>query len=123
MARSVDFPAPFGPSKPTISPASHRNDTRLSAQRRPKLRETSAKLSEVKAELRRRMHDPIPAMGEWLRSVVNGHIRYYGVPMNQTALKIFWTQVGWLWHRALSRLSVRRLNANMGQSAQIEREP
>ncbi len=64
-----------------------------------------AKLSEVKAELRRRMHDPIPAMGEWLRSVVNGHIRYYGVPMNQTALKIFWTQVGWLWHRMLSRRS------------------
>src|SRR5229473_207473 len=64
-----------------------------------------AKLSEVKAERRRRMHDPIPAMGEWLRSVVNGHIRYYGVPMNQTALKIFWTQVGWLWHRMLSRRS------------------
>ena len=29
-----------------------------------------AKLNEVKAELRRRMHDPIPEVGQWLRSVV-----------------------------------------------------
>src|SRR2546422_1290531 len=64
-----------------------------------------AKLSEVKAELRRRMHDPIPAVGTWLRSVVGGHIRYYGVPMNQPALHRFRFQVGWLWHRALSRRS------------------
>jgi hypothetical protein len=24
--------------------------------------------------------------GKWLRSVVSGHIRYYGVPMNSQAL-------------------------------------
>src|SRR6266542_2031373 len=39
-----------------------------------------AKLSEVKAELRRRMHRPIREQGAWLRSVVGGHVRYYGVP-------------------------------------------
>jgi hypothetical protein len=39
-----------------------------------------AKLSEVKDELRRRMHDLIPEVGQWLRAVVGGHIRYYGVP-------------------------------------------
>jgi len=64
-----------------------------------------AKLSEVKAELRRRMHTPIPEQGEWLRAVVAGHNRYYGVPMNHGALKLFRFQVGWLWHRALSRRS------------------
>ena len=64
-----------------------------------------AKLSEVKAELKRRMHDPIPEVGEWLRSVVGGHIRYYGVPMNGPALHLFRFQVGGLWHRALSRRS------------------
>src|SRR5262249_48333151 len=37
-----------------------------------------AKLQVVKAELRRRMHDPIPEVGEWLKAVVGGHIRYYG---------------------------------------------
>ena len=64
-----------------------------------------AKLSEVKLELRRRMHDPIPEQGRWLSSVVGGHIRYYGVPMNNPALHLFRFQVGWLWHRALSRRS------------------
>ena len=64
-----------------------------------------AKLSAVKAELRRRMHDPIPAVGTWLRSVVGGHIRYYGVPTNSPALHIFRFQVGRLWHRTLSRRS------------------
>ena len=34
-----------------------------------------AKLNEVKAELRRRMHHPIPEVGQWLRSVVDGHNR------------------------------------------------
>src|SRR5882672_10960132 len=64
-----------------------------------------AKLSEVKAELRRRLHAPIPEVGRWLRSVVHGHLQYYGVPMNQPALHTFRFQVGWLWHRALSRRS------------------
>ena len=64
-----------------------------------------AKLSEVKTELRRRLHHPVPEVGQWLRSVVSGHFRYYGVPMNAPALHIFRLQIGWLWHRALSRRS------------------
>ena len=44
-----------------------------------------AKLQEVKTELRRRLHDPIPGQAAYLRSVVVGHIRYYGVPMNGPA--------------------------------------
>ena len=64
-----------------------------------------AKLSEVKTELRRRLHHPVPEVGQWLRSVVSGHFRYYGVPMNAPALHIFRFQIGWLWHRALSRRS------------------
>jgi hypothetical protein len=64
-----------------------------------------AKLSEVKTELQRRMHDPVPDVGKWLRSVVGGHIRYYGVPMNSHALFVFRFEVGRLWHRALCRRS------------------
>jgi RNA-directed DNA polymerase len=63
------------------------------------------KLNEVKAELQRRMHKPIPEQGKWLRAVVGGHIRYYGVPINQPALALFRFRVGWLWHRSLSRRS------------------
>ena len=64
-----------------------------------------AKLIAVKAELRRRWHDPIPVVGQWLQSVVGGHLRYYGVPMNHRALALFRFRVGWLWHRALGRRS------------------
>jgi hypothetical protein len=64
-----------------------------------------SKLNEVNAELQRRLHEPIPEQGKWLQAVVRGHIRYYGVPMNTPALRIFRFQVGWPWHRALSRRS------------------
>ena len=64
-----------------------------------------AKLHEVKAELRRRLHDPISQVGTWLGQVVGGHTRYYGVPMNSPAIALFRFRVGWLWHRALARRS------------------
>jgi RNA-directed DNA polymerase len=64
-----------------------------------------AKLREVKMELRRRMHEPIPVVGAWLRSVVGGHIRYYGVPCNRYALAHFRYSVGTHWHRVLARRS------------------
>jgi hypothetical protein len=64
-----------------------------------------AQLNEVKGELQRRIHEPIPELGKWLQAVVRGHTRYYGVPMNQPALYLFRFQVGRLWHRALLRRS------------------
>ncbi len=70
-----------------------------------------AKLKEVRRELRRRMHDPIPEQGAYLRSVVGGHIRYYGVPMNGRSLEAFRFAVGWIWCRVLRRRSQRhRMN-------------
>src|SRR4030067_858351 len=42
-----------------------------------------AKLSEVKAELRRRLHDPIPAVGTWLRQGVGGQSRLYRGPQGE----------------------------------------
>jgi len=41
-----------------------------------------AKLKQVKAELRRRRHLPVPDQGLWLASVVRGHLAYYAVPGN-----------------------------------------
>ena len=66
-----------------------------------------AKLKSIKVELRRRMHHPIREQGEWLRSVVGGHVRYYGVPTNSHALRLFRHQVGWIWKRTLQRRSQR----------------
>ena len=48
-----------------------------------------AKLKDIKAELRRRMHQPIPTQGLWLKQVVTGHFAYYAVPTNSRALSAF----------------------------------
>jgi group II intron reverse transcriptase/maturase len=65
----------------------------------------NAKLAEIKTELTRRMHDPVPEVGGWLRSVVEGHFRYYAVPMNGPALMAFRFRVVGHWFRALCRRS------------------
>lgn len=82
-----------------------RSNGRFTVWRQTIRKRLQAKLGEVKAELRRRMHDPIPEVGRWLSSVVRGHIRYYGVPSNFSALIQFRFQVGRLWQRTLSRRS------------------
>ncbi|SRR5260370_21998750 len=48
-----------------------------------------AKLKQVKDQLRRRMHQPIPVQGRWLASVVRGHMAYYAVPGNAKAVRAF----------------------------------
>lgn len=82
-----------------------RSNGRFTVLRQTIRKRLQAKLNEVKVELRRRMHQPIREVGQWLRSVVDGHNRYYGVPMNDPALHLFRTQLGRLWHRTLSRRS------------------
>src|SRR5271167_3359237 len=82
-----------------------RSNGRYTVLRQTIRKRLQAKLNEVKAELQRRMHEPIPEQGKWLQAVVRGHFRYYGVPMNQPALAIFRFRVGWLWQRKLSRRS------------------
>jgi RNA-directed DNA polymerase len=68
-------------------------------------RRWQAKLKAVKAELRQRLHEPIPVVGAYLRSVVGGHVRYYGVPMNGSSIGAFRQAIGRLWWRALQRRS------------------
>jgi len=64
-----------------------------------------AKLRALKEELRRRLHTPIREQGAYLRSVLLGHFRYYGVPMNGPALCAFRVAVGYLWRTVLRRRS------------------
>ena len=67
-----------------------------------------AKLREVKDQLTRRRHQPIPVQGKWLHSVVAGHMAYYAVPGNTDAVAAFRTQVSRHWLKALRRRSQRR---------------
>ena len=70
-----------------------------------------AKLMELKRELRRRLHWPVPVVGRWLRVVLLGHYRYYGVPGNRRKLGAFKYHLARLWYKALRRRSQRhRLN-------------
>ena len=70
-----------------------------------------AKLHEVKDQLRRRMHLPVPEQGRWLGSVVRGHYAYYAVPGNDSAIFAFRGQVTRHWYRSLRHRSQRtRLN-------------
>ncbi len=68
-------------------------------------RRWQAKLQDVKVELRRRLHDPIPDQGRYLRAVLVGHTRYYGVPRNGPSLQAFRGALTRLWRRMLSRRS------------------
>ena len=78
---------------------------RFTVLRRTMRERMRAKLREVKAELRVRLHEPIEEVGKWLRSVVSGHQRYYGVAGNYRALSRFRYLIGRLWWRGLCRRS------------------
>ena len=76
--------------------------------RKTKKKKMRAKLKQVKFELRKRMHAPVPEVGKWLKMVTEGHYRYYGVPMNLSALISFRYQVIRYWWRTLNRRSQKR---------------
>jgi RNA-directed DNA polymerase len=78
---------------------------RFTVLRQTMRKRMQAKLKGIKLELRQRMHDPIPEVGKWLRSIVVGHFRYYGVPRNRPALNAFRRQVLRLWKHTLKRRS------------------
>jgi len=74
------------------------------------LRKTSAKklrnkLVELKKTMRERLHWSIPDLGTWLKSVIVGHCRYYGVPWNGKSLTRFRSEIIRMWCRLLRRRS------------------
>ena len=73
--------------------------------RRTISRRMRAKLHDVKAELRRRMHRPVPEQGAWLRSIVQGYFNYHAVPGNIAVLQTFRYRVARYWHNTLRRRS------------------
>ena len=66
-----------------------------------------AKVKAVGTVLRQRLHRPVPEVGAYLRAVLLGHFRYYGVPMNGRALSAFRAALVRLWRRILRRRSQR----------------
>src|SRR5215213_1055109 len=73
--------------------------------RRTMSKRKRGKLKEIKTELRKRIHQRVTEVGKWLRSVVEGHNRYYGVPSNLPSLYSFRFHVVRHWYRTLRRRS------------------
>jgi group II intron reverse transcriptase/maturase len=75
--------------------------------RRTARKRLEAKLQQVKQTLRARMHEPVPAVGEWLGRVLNGYYQYHAIPGNGASLNRFREQIGRYWRHALKRRSQR----------------
>src|SRR6266513_1881134 len=74
-------------------------------QRKTRRDRMRAKLREIKEQLQRRMHEPIPEQGRWLKQVVSGFFAYHAVPTNSRALSAFRHYVTDRWRRTLRRRS------------------
>lgn len=63
------------------------------------------KLQGIKIDLQKRMHEPVPQTGQWLRQVLRGYYNYHAVPRNLPAMKRFTRAVLRLWWKSLKRRS------------------
>lgn len=85
----------------------HGVDGRFRLMRRTSRKKRVAKLAALAVEIERRKHHRVAEQYEWLSSVIRGHVRYYGVPGNFSALASFRSRVRSCWHHALQRRSQR----------------
>jgi len=79
----------------------------FTVQRKTIGKRMAAKLKDIHAQLRQRMHEKIRGTLEWLQSVVRGYFRYHAVPGNEERLKAFLHEVRRSWLRMLRRRSQR----------------
>lgn len=63
------------------------------------------KLQEIKQMLRSRMHWSKAQVGAWLRQVLLGYYRYYGVPLNAASLRAMRYHITRMWFKMLNRRS------------------
>ena len=84
-----------------------RSDGRFIVWRKTAKARMVAKLRAVKAELRRRMHEPLPQVGAWVQQVLTGYYQYHAIPGNLTQLSVFHRRLCRLWRTVLRRRSQR----------------
>lgn len=81
---------------------------RFMVKRKTQGRRLRRKLKQLRAEARRRMHEPVAEQHKWLCQVLRGHYAYFGLPCNFRSLRTLWWEVRRLWHRALRRRDRKR---------------
>jgi RNA-directed DNA polymerase len=85
------------------------------------IKKLTAKLKELKDELRKRMHVELADVGSWLRSVFRGWCQYHAIPGNYNRLQQFRTALQELWYRVLRRRSQRAQNLTWPKFSQLSR--
>jgi group II intron reverse transcriptase/maturase len=103
--RGLGKPETFDFLKFTHICARTRRNNCFTIRRKTIAKRLQRKLKEVRKEIMRRRQEPVPVQGKWLRSVVQGHLNFFGVPGNQDAVDSFRTQVCRAWLFALRRRS------------------
>jgi len=78
---------------------------KYTVQRKTKSKKIKGKLKELKAEIRRRYHQPVPVQGKWIKSAYQGFVNYFAVPGNMPPLKSFHHHLCRIWLKALRRRS------------------
>ena len=67
----------------------------------------AAKLKDIKAQLRMRLHLGTGGTAKWLEQVMRGYFQYHAVPGNGSRMKGFRREVARIWYRTLRRRSQR----------------
>ena len=67
----------------------------------------TAKLKDLRVELRKRMHERVEGTLKWLQQVVRGYFQYHAIPGNWDRMNGFHKEVQRLWYMALRRRSQR----------------
>ncbi len=75
--------------RPHLTQPKRRSNGTFIVWRKTAKKRMTAKLRDIKAELRRRMHEPIALVGEWLKKVVAGYFQYHAIPGNLDRLSVF----------------------------------
>jgi group II intron reverse transcriptase/maturase len=83
---------------------------RFTIRRKTIAKRLRTKLKEVREAIIRRRHEPVPVLGKWLRSVIQGHFNYFAVPGNRKAIDRFRTESNRAWLFALRRRSQKSRN-------------
>ena len=77
-------------------------------KRKTQSKRQARKLKAVRAEAKRRMHEPVAEQHRWLCQVLRGHYAYFGLPCNMPCLAAFWRGVPRIWRPSLQRRSRKR---------------
>ena len=81
---------------------------RFTVHRRTIGKRMAAKLKDIGAKLRMRMHESVQGTVQWLQQVVRGYFQYHAVPGNGARMGAFRKEVLRIWYQTLRRRSQRR---------------